>query len=232
MGRKPRFTLPGHSQHVVQRGLNRQTCFFSPSDCSLYLELLREAADRYGCQIHAYVLMSNHVHLLVTQQITSGISFLMQRIGQRYVSAVNRHYRRTGTLWEGRYKAGLIDTDAYLLTCMRYIELNPVRAGMVKHPGQFAWSSYRCNGMGRPDSLITPHPLYLLLGKDDVTRRRAYRDLVATHIEPDMLDAIRQTTRQELVLGRGSFRQQIERMLKRQAGARPRGRPRTKDRPE
>ncbi|MGD8875010.1 MAG: transposase [Gammaproteobacteria bacterium] len=228
MGRKPRFTLPGHPQHIVQRGLDRQSCFFSPADCTLYLELLAEAATRYDCQVHAYVLMTNHVHLLVTQQSASGVSFLMQRTGQRYVRAINRQYRRSGTLWDGRYKAGLIDTEAYLLTCMRYIELNPVRARMVRHPAHYSWSSYHCNGEGKQDKLITPHTLYLQLGRDREARCRAYRDLCSTRIEADTLNAIRNTTQQELVLGSSPYRQQIERMLKRQTEARPRGRPRIK----
>jgi len=230
MGRKPRFTLPGHPQHIVQRGLDRRACFFSPADCRLYLELLREAAERYDCQVHAYALMTNHVHLLVTQQRTSGVSFLMQRTGQRYVRSINRQYRRTGTLWEGRYKAGLIDTEGYLLTCMRYIELNPVRTQMVSHPADFAWSSYHANCEGRQDQLITPHPLYLQLGHDQETRCRTYRDLFVTHLDPETLNEIRRSTRQELVIGSGPFKQQIERMLNRQTKTRPRGRPRMKNR--
>jgi putative transposase len=190
--------------------------------------LLAEAATRYDCQVHAYVLMTNHVHLLVTQQSASGVSFLMQRTGQRYVRAINRQYRRSGTLWDGRYKAGLIDTEAYLLTCMRYIELNPVRARMVRHPAHYSWSSYHCNGEGKQDKLITPHTLYLQLGRDREARCRAYRDLCSTRIEADTLNAIRNTTQQELVLGSSPYRQQIERMLKRQTEARPRGRPRIK----
>jgi putative transposase len=228
MGRKPRVTLPGYPQHIVQRGLDRQTCFFSPADCRLYLELLREAAERYDCQVHAYVLMTNHVLLLVTQQRTSGVSFLMQRTGQRYVRSINRQYRRTCTLWEGRYKAGLIDTEGYLLTCMRYIEHNPVRAQMVSHPADFAWSSYHANCEARQDPLITPHPLYLQLGHDQETRCRTYRDLFVTHLEPETLNESRHSTRQELVISSGPFKRQIERMLNRQTEARPRGRPRMK----
>lgn len=226
MGRKPRFTLPGHPQHIVQRGLDRQACFFKPADCHLYLELMQEAAKRYDCQIHAYVLMTNHVHLLVTPQQDSGISFMMQRLSQRYVRIINKSCRRTGTLWEGRYKAGLIDTESYLLTCMRYIELNPVRARMASHPAEHAWSSYRHNGQGTPDSAVTAHPLYLQLGHDQPSRCRAYRELFTSDIEPELLNEIRHTTNQELVLGSDVFKQQIGRMLKRQIAEKPRGRPR------
>jgi len=147
MARKPRFTLPGYPQHIIQRGLNRRACFFAVEDYRLYLELMQEAADKYDCNVHAYVLMTNHVHLLVTPQQSLGVSFMMQRLAQRYVRAINRTYQRTGTLWDGSYKAGLVDTGRYLLTCMRYIELNPVRANMVSHPAEYAWSSY--NTMAR-----------------------------------------------------------------------------------
>lgn len=226
MGRKPRFTLPGHTQHIIQRGLNRQACFFTPADRRLYRDLLQEAATRYNCHVHAYVLMTNHVHLLATQLQPCGISFMMQRLAQRYVRTTNRNYRRTGTLWEGRYKAGLIDTEAYLLTCMRYIELNPFRAQMVAHPSDYAWSSYRHNADGMTDLVITSHPLYLQLGQDQATRCHAYRELFSTHIAPDILHDIRRTVSQELVLGPVAFKQQIENKLKRQTEEKPKGRPR------
>ena len=216
LARKPRFTLPGHPRHIVQRGLDRQACFFAPADCRLYLALLQAAAERFDCHIHACVLMTNHVHLLATPQQTSGISFMMQRLSQRYVRTVNRTYQRTGTLWESRYKAGLVDTDRYLLTCMRYIELNPIRADRVSHPSQYAGSSYRHNGQGEPDPVIKHHPLYRQPGDKPAARRAAYRALFAAHIEPDLLNAIRQTVNQELVPGSGKFKQQIEDMLGRQ----------------
>ena len=141
MARKPRFVLPGYPRHVVQRGNNRQACFFDESDYRKYLDSLAEAAHKYHCQVHAYVLMTNHVHLLVTPTTDEGISQMMQSVGRRYVRYFNGVYRRTGTLWEGRYKASLVQTDSYLLTCYRYIELNPVRAEMVPDPGDYPWSS-------------------------------------------------------------------------------------------
>ncbi|MGB5259913.1 MAG: transposase [Gammaproteobacteria bacterium] len=226
MARKPRFALPGYPQHIIQRGLDRQACFFAVEDYRRYLELMQEAAGKYDCHVHAYVLMTNHVHMLVTPQQSLGVSFMMQRLAQRYVRAINRTYRRTGTLWEGRYKAGLVDTGRYLLSCMRYIELNPVRANMVAHPAEYAWSSYRHNGQGRPDKVIKPHPLYLQLDKRQQQRCMAYRDMFSTHIEPDLLNEIRNTLNQELVLGSGAFKQQLEAMLGRQTEEKPKGRPR------
>jgi len=151
---------------------------------------------------------------------------MMQRLAQRYVRTINRTCRRTGTLWEGRYKAGLIDTESYLLTCMRYIELNPLRAQMVAHPAEYAWSSYPHNAAGNTDPVITSHPLYRQLGQDQTRRCHVYRALFSAHIAPDQLHAIRHTANQELVLGSGAFKQQIENMLNRQTEERPRGRPR------
>ena len=146
MARKPRFNLPGVPQHVIQRGNNREPCFYGDGDYQRYLGDLREAADRNDCRLHAYVLMTNHVHLLVTPMAEHGVTHLMQDLGRKYVRYINHNYQRTGTLWEGRYKSSLIDSEAYLLVCMRYIELNPVRAGMVQHPGEYRWSSYNGNG--------------------------------------------------------------------------------------
>ena len=229
MARKPRFTLPGYPQHIIQRGLNRQACFFAIKDYRLYLELLQEASDKYECHVHAYVLMTNHLHLLVTPQQSLGISFMMQRLAQRYVRSINRNYGRTGTLWDGRYKAGLVDTGAYLLTCMRYIELNPVRANMVSHPAEYPWSSYRHNGGACQDNVIKPHPLYIQLGKYRQNRCAVYRGMFATHIEQDMLDQIRDTLNMELALGSASFRKQVEILLGRQTERKPVGRPRNKN---
>jgi putative transposase len=226
MARKPRFALPGYPQHIIQRGLDRQACFFAVEDYRLYLELMQEAADKYDCHVHAYVLMTNHVHMLVTPQQSLGVSLMVQRLAQRYVRAINRTYRRTGTLWDGRYRAGLVDTGRYLLTCMRYIELNPVRASMVSHPAEYAWSSYRHNGQGSPDKVIKSHPLYIQLDKNRLNRCAAYRGMFSTHIEPDVLNEIRNTLNQELVLGSGAFRKQVESMLDRQTEKKPKGRPR------
>lgn len=159
--------LAGIPCHVVQRGNNRQVCFFASEDYQFYLECLGDACGKYHVVCHAYVLMTNHVHLLLSPSSAEGISLLMQSIGRRYVQYVNKRYRRCGTLWESRHKASLIDAENYLLSCYRYIELNPVVAGIVDHPGAYQWSSYQVNAWGGAgDELISPHELYLSLGND------------------------------------------------------------------
>ena len=145
MPRRPRMYLPEMPYHVVQRGNNRDATFFSETDYQFYLECLYSASIRYGVRIHAYVLMTNHVHILMTPELEDSVSLVMQSIGRRYVQYINKLYRRTGTLWEGRHKASLVDTDNYLLTVSRYIEMNPVAANMVQHPSEYQWTSYMCN---------------------------------------------------------------------------------------
>jgi len=166
MPRKPRMYLAGVPCHVVQRGNNRDACFFTDDDYRFYLDVLADACRRYRVDVHAYVLMTNHVHLLLTPRAVDGVSRVMQSLGRRYVQYVNRTYRRCGTLWESRYKASLVDADRYLMALYRYIELNPVAAGMQSHPGDYPWSSFRCNAWGRLNHLICPHSLFLgLLSK-------------------------------------------------------------------
>jgi putative transposase len=228
MARKARFNLPGIPQHLIQRGNNREPCFFAESDYQRYLADLSEAADRNACRIHAYALMTNHVHVLVTPMSEHGLSHLMQDLGRKYVRYINQRYRRSGTLWEGRYKSSLIDSEAYLLTCMRYIELNPVRAHMVEHPGDYRFSSYACNAYGRNDRLVTPHPIYAALSADPTGRQEAYRELFGAQMESDLLHAVREALNQELVLGREDFKQKIEHMSARQARPGQPGRPRTR----
>jgi len=225
MARKPRFNLPGYPQHVIQRGIDRQACFFSVADYKMYLNLLQESAEVCECHVHAYVLMTNHVHMLITPQAPFSVPHMMQRLGQRYVRYVNRRYHRTGTLWDGRYKAGLVDSDRYLLACMRYIEMNPVRAGIVEHPAEYAWSSYRCNALGKPAVCIMPHALYLMLHDLLETRMKVYRGLFELVPGQGLLDDIRDTLNQELVLGSRQFKVQIEAMINRQTEAKKKGRP-------
>ena len=225
MARKPRFVLPGIPQHVIQRGNNREPCFYAEADYSRYLCDLQEAAEKNNAAIHAYVLMTNHVHLLVTPGSPFSIMHMMQDLGRKYVSYINHTYQRTGTLWEGRYKASLVDSEAYLLTCMRYIELNPVRANMVEHPSAYRWSSYRTNANGEINHLIEPHPLYQALGDNSVARQHAYRELFRSHLESEEVHQIRKAVNQELVLGRDDFKDKIEKMTQRQTQPKPLGRP-------
>jgi putative transposase len=158
MPRKPRFYLPSIPAHIVQRGNCRQATFFGDDDYAAYLNWLYEGAKLHDCAIHAYVLMTNHVHLLITPQDSESISQLVQYVGRHYVTYVNHAYGKSGTLWEGRHKGCLISSDDYLLACMRYVELNPVRAGMVVSPGDYRWSSYRINASGGEHAAMTPHP--------------------------------------------------------------------------
>ena len=167
MPRRPRITFAGVPLHLIQRGNNRQPCFFADEDYGAYLGWLEEYAQESGCAIHAYVLMTNHVHLLMTPRTSGGAGELMKRLGQRYVQYVNRTYRRSGTLWEGRFRSCLTHEEDYVLRCCRYIELNPVRANMVEHPAAYLWSSYRANAQGEPSTLLTPHPHYRALGRND-----------------------------------------------------------------
>jgi putative transposase len=231
MPRKPRFYLPGVPAHIVQRGHSREPVFFEDGDYLAYLHWLDEAAQRYGCAIHAYVLMTNHIHVLATPKDQSGISRMMQYVGRRYVPYINHTYGTSGSLWEGRYKASLISDEQYLLTCMRYIELNPVRADMVSTPGQYRWSSYRRNAQGKKDSLVTEHPLYTQLGKTQASRCEAYKVLFKAHVDDAQLNSIRAAWQTGTPLGNDHFRTQIERKLKTKVGQSRRGRPSTQGSP-
>lgn len=226
MPRPLRPDLPGVPQHIVQRGNDRQACFFQPDDYSTYLALLREASLRHDCAVHAYVLMTNHVHLLVTPTKPKAVGRMMQSLGRNYVSHVNARYRRTGTLWEGRYKSCLVDSEEYVLACYRYIELNPVRAGIVATPAEYPWSSHHCNALGEFDGLIRPHPQYLALDGVDTRLHEAYRALFATEISQERLCEIRSYLQQQKGLGSKRFQTQIEAMLGRHMQVRPAHRPR------
>ncbi len=225
MARKPRFLLPGVPQHVVQRGNNREPCFFSDADRRCYLEMLHEAASRNDATVHAYVLMTNHVHLLITPGHEFSIMHTMQDLGRKYVAYVNRTYDRSGTLWEGRYKASLVDSESYLLTCMRYIETNPVRAGMVSSPCNYSWSSFLFNATGKPDKLVTQHALFDSLGETVQARQLAYLALFADSLAAKELLAIRQALQEELVVGREDFKDEIAELLDRQTRTGRSGRP-------
>ena len=229
MPRKPRMYLAGVPCHVIQRGNNRDACFYSEQDYQFYLQCLEDSCRRYHVGVHAYVLMTNHVHLLMTPEEKEGISQVMQSVGRRYVQYINFEYQRSGTLWEGRHKASLVDADAYLFTCMRYIELNPVRANMVPHPADYRWSSYRVNGQDEASPLITPHVLYEAMGRDRTQRRRAYRGLFEHQLDEGNIHAIREAAQFCVPLGDDRFKRQIEAALGRSTGYGKRGRPSVKE---
>lgn len=212
-------------QHVVMRGVDKQATFFASDDYALFLEVLAKEATKSYCSIHAYVLMTNHVHLLLTPHEKRSIPKLIQGLGRGYVQTVNRRYDRTGTLWQGRYKACLVQEDHYFLACQRYIELNPVRAGIVSDPATYAHSSYRRNALGTTHALLTPHRCYMGLGRSDAERCIAYRRLFEAAIDQPLIDTIRKSTNSCRVLGNEVFTDQIEAMLKRRIRPAKRGRP-------
>jgi len=210
MSRQPRIVLPGQPQHVIQRGNNRDVIFVTDEDYRFYLEKLAAACLRFECELHAYVLMTNHVHLLMTPLTSQSISKVMQSLGRYYVQYFNDQYKRTGTLWEGRYKSTLLDSETYLLTCYRYIEMNPVRAGMVDHPSDYPWSSYACHAAGKRNPMLSPHDLYLQLGDSDDARQESYRALFDVQLERRDLDAIRHATNKSWGLDQSSLTLLIE----------------------
>lgn len=225
MARLPRFFAEGEAQHVIQRGNNREPTFTSERDFAFYLDCLRRASTEHGLAVHAYVLMTNHVHLLTTPAHEDSLPKTLQSVGRRYVQYFNYTHRRSGTLWEGRYRATLVEAERYLLTCMRYIEMNPVRAAMVEHPADYPWSSYRANAQGDPNTLVTPHELYRRLDRSDEQRHSEYRQLFRAQIPKGDLDAIRQSTHKAWVLGNERFRAKMERLSGRRASPLPKGRP-------
>ena len=225
MARLPRIDVVDIAQHVIQRGNNRQACFGSESDMAAYASWLQEYAAKFSVEIHAWVLMTNHVHLLVTPRIKSGVSHMMQSLGRRYVQYYNYTYQRSGTLWEGRYKSCVVQDDLYLLECYRYIELNPVRAGMVAQPRDYSWSSYKVNIYERESAMCTPHPRYLELGQDERERGKVYREFVLSGVDDENINQIRLMTNSGMVLGSERFMDEIESLCGRRVRAKKAGRP-------
>jgi putative transposase len=229
MARLPRYVIPGQPQHIIQRGNNRQLIFAVEADYPFFRDALVEAADKHGLAIHAYVWMTNHVHLLATPAFADSISKTFQSVGRRYVQYFNHSYKRSGTLWEGRYRATVVDSARYLLTLMRYIELNAVRAGMVAAPEDYPWSSYRRNALGEggPNAdWLSSHEEYSGLGREGAARRKAYRALFAAAIDRDDLAEIRECTHKGWALGGARFRAAIEALGQRRAASKGVGRPR------
>lgn len=201
MPRRLRLVIPGVPLHVVQRGVNRQACFLDELDKLRYLDYLRACLALEPCYLHAYVLMSNHVHLLLSTQSTASLSLLMKMLNQRYGQYFNWRHGRTGSLWEGCYKSCLVQGERYLLICQRYIELNPVRAGIVALPGQYCWSSYRCNAQGGHDDLLSPHSLYLMLGSNALERQKTYQVLFQDEIGERCVGQLREAINAEFAVG-------------------------------
>lgn len=228
MARLPRLTVPGYPHHIIQRGNNRQPIFGRTADYELLLALIDEHARKQHVAVHGYVLMSNHFHLLATPETEEGIPQLMQAVGRRYVRNYNLRHGRTGTLWEGRYKSTLIQAERYLLACMVYMDLNPVRAGMVPDPADYPWSSYHHYIGRRADKLITPHPLYWELGNTPFARDEAYGALVRSGISESEQRALTDSALRGWALGAPDYVADLQRRTQRRVARSHAGRPRTK----
>lgn len=210
MARLKRYCPAGLPVHIVQRGNNRIDCFHEENDKAKYFGLLKAAADGCDVRVHAWVFMSNHVHLLVTPLESNSVSKMMQSVDREYVRFFNRKYSRTGTLWDGRFKSCLIQTERYFLICQRYIELNPVRAGIVVHPSAFHWSTYNSNALGVESSLLSPHEVYLSLGKTKLERLAEYQALFRQAIPNKQIEDFRHAVNRGLVVGSEDFKNRIE----------------------
>ncbi|MFZ3129437.1 MAG: transposase [Rhodoferax sp.] len=225
MARLPRLTLPGYPHHVIQRGNNRQPIFVTAADYEFLLELLDENARRFGVAIHAYVLMGNHFHLLVTPQTADGLPQMMQAVGRRYVRYFNDRQQRSGTLWEGRYKSTVIQAENYLLACMAYIDLNPVRAGMVAQARDYPWSSHGHYIGQRTDKLVTPHPLIWALGNTPFAREAAYAEWVRSGVGLVQQAALTDTALRGWALGEPEFVAELQKKTLRRVSKGQAGRP-------
>lgn len=213
MARQTRFNLAHIPQHIIQRGNNKTNCFSHQRDFAYYLKLLKEYAEKFDVSVHAYVLMSNHVHLLVTPSSSRSASQMMQSIGRCYVRYFNQAYERTGTLWEGRYKSCLVDSENYFLEVSRYIELNPVRANICSSPEQYTWSSYQANALNKEIALITPHALYQGLAQTKEQRKEIYRSFVNAPVDLNQIQLIRSSVNKGSVLGSTIFKTELSSLL-------------------
>ena len=231
MARLPRLTLPGHPHHVIQRGNNRQAIFADPADYETLLALLEEHAGKSSVAVHAYVLMSNHFHLLATPETEQGIPQLMQGVGRRYVRYFNQRHARSGTLWEGRYRSTLIHAERYLLPCMVYIDLNPVRAGLVAEAAQYRWSSHAHYVGASHDRLVSPHPLYWQLGNTPFSREAAYAELVRSGVTAADQQALTDSALQGWALGPAEYLADLQKRTSRRLTKGRPGRPPTAPRP-
>lgn len=228
MARLPRLTLPGYPHHVIQRGNNRQPIFAGGDDYRFLLELFDTYSRELKVAIHSYVLMGNHFHLLATPETETGLPELMQAVGRRYVRYFNTRQQRSGTLFEGRYRSTLIQAERYLLACMVYIDLNPVRAGMVADPAQYVWSSHRHYAGIENDRLVTPHPLFWSLGNTPFAREQAYGELITAGINRETREALAGSAHRGWALGDAAYVAELERQTDRRAAPKPAGRPHKK----
>jgi putative transposase len=225
MARLPRLTVAGYPHHIIQRGNNRQAIFASTADYEVLLEMLHEHSRKERVAVHAYVLMSNHFHLLATPETAEGIPQTMQAVGRRYVRYFNQRQSRTGTLWEGRYRSTLIQAERYLLACMAYMDLNPVRAGMVADPAAYPWSSHASYIGRRSDRLVTPHPLYWEMGNTPFAREAAYQQLVQHGVSSEQQRALTDSALRGWALGEPDYVADLQKRTERRISKGKAGRP-------
>ncbi|MES2832382.1 MAG: transposase [Pseudomonadota bacterium] len=225
MPRLPRLIVPFQPHHVIQRGAGRHSVFVDADDYRVFLTHLRTSAKKFNVAVHAYVLMSNHLHLLATPAEPISLAKMMQWIGRYYVPYFNHKYDRTGTLWQGRYKTAVIDSDQYFLTCSRYIEMNPVRAGLVAKPGNYLWSSYHHHVGERQDAVITEHPLYWALGNTPFAREAAYQQLIDQNLPQDEIEILTASTLKGWAIGSSEFKAALEKKTLQRVQPTKRGRP-------
>ena len=225
MPRQPRLVVAGYPHHVILRGNNRGAIFHNDKDRRFFIKCLKEAKEKTKSKIYAYCFMTNHVHLLIEPSTKEVLGNMIQSLGRRYVQYINKTYKRTGTLWEGRFKSSLISKDEYLLACSRYVELNPVRAKMVNHPREYAWSSYGSKAEGRQDQLLDEDPIYRSLGKTSKERQANYKGMFRQAISYEALSFIRNATQKCGVIGNKKFFEKIAGLVGRNVALRPRGRP-------
>ncbi len=228
MPRRPRIVYDNSTVHLIQRGNNRSACFFADEDYTFYLQQLALACKTHAIDLHAYVLMPNHVHLLLTAADGQAPSRMMKQLGQRYVQHINRAYQRSGTLWEGRFRSCILGEEDYVMSCYRYIELNPVRAGIAEHPADYPWSSYRANAQDESSPMLVPHPFMQALGAYELERKNAYREMFGDALDNGLLNEMRLATNGNLVLGSEGFQQQIGTALKLRTWRGKAGRPKSK----
>ena len=228
MPRKPRFFVADIPYHIIQRGNNRNPIFFSDEDYLFFLEVLREAKTKHPCLIYSYCLMANHFHLLVEPQEKENVSFLMKLLGAKYVHYVNRTYKRTGTLWEGRFRCSLIDEELYFLSCLHYIEMNPLRAGIVTSPELYRWSSYRFRALGKKSPILDLDPWYNSLGSNETERQLKYRQFFQNLMPEANGRLIREMTNKGGIVGSAAFKEHIEKIIGRDIIFRLPGRPKKK----
>ena len=225
MARLPRLTLAGYPHHIILRGNNRQAIFMDMADFQRMLALLQTHAIEQGVQVHAYVLMSNHLHLLLTPLQNESLPKMMQAVGRTYVLYFNKRHGRSGTLWEGRYRSALIQTERYFLACMAYIDLNPVRAGMVAQAADYPWSSHG-HYIGRQnEAWLTPHPMYWEMGNTPFAREAAYAAMIQAGVNQEQQQALTSSALSGWALGEKSFVQGLQKQTSRRVNRAKAGRP-------